>query len=58
VLAGSKLSHRRVIEKRLAPGTYSVRYRVDFQGHGKVTEGVTDLIVKDGAEHRSARAVN
>ncbi len=58
VLAGSELSHRLVIEKTLAPGTYSVRYRVDFQGNGKVTEGVTDLIVKDGAEHRSARAVN
>lgn len=49
VLAGSTLSQALVVEKSLAPGTYTVKYRVDFQDGGKVTEGVTDLTVKDKA---------
>ncbi len=47
VLAGSTLSLPLVIEKALAPGAYTVKYRVDFQDGGKVTEGVTDLTVKE-----------
>ena len=58
VLAGSELTRRLVIQKRLAPGTYTVSYRVDFQGHSKAIEGLTDLIVRDGAEISSARAHN
>jgi len=46
VLAGSTLSQPLLVEKTLAPGTYTVKYRVDFQDGGKVTEGVTDLTVK------------
>jgi hypothetical protein len=48
VLGGSLLSKAMLIEKTLPPGTYTVKYRVDFQGNGKTTEGVTDLIVKEG----------
>lgn len=46
VLASSTLSQPLVIEHALAPGTYTVKYRVDFQDGGKVTEGITDLTVK------------
>lgn len=48
VLGGSLLSKAMLIEKQLPPGTYTVKYRVDFQGNGKTTEGVTDLVVKEG----------
>jgi P pilus assembly chaperone PapD len=54
VLAGSTLSQPLLIEKTLAPGTYTVKYRVDFQDGGKVTEGVTDLIVKENTAGTSA----
>jgi P pilus assembly chaperone PapD len=47
VLGGATLQRPYTIEQTLAPGTYTVRYRVDFQDGGKVTEGVTDLIVKE-----------
>jgi methionine-rich copper-binding protein CopC len=47
LLGGSELSQQLRIEKTLPPGTYTVRYRVDFQNGGKVTEGVTDLVVKE-----------
>jgi hypothetical protein len=54
VLAGSTLSQPVVIEKALAPGTYAVKYRVDFQDGGKVTEGVIDMTVKGaGADERA-----
>jgi hypothetical protein len=46
ILGGSELSQPLVIEKSLQPGAYTVKYRVDFQNGGKVTEGVTDLLVK------------
>ena len=49
VLANSELAQAVRIPKRLAPGLYTVKYRVDFQGHGKTTEGVTELVVKDAA---------
>jgi hypothetical protein len=47
VLGGSELSQPITLEKRLAPGSYSVRYRVDFQDGNRPTEGVTDLVIKD-----------
>jgi hypothetical protein len=46
VLAGAKISQRVVIDKTLAPGSYTVKYRIDFQDGGKAVEGVTDMIVK------------
>ncbi len=46
VLGGAELSQRLRIEKRLAPGSYSVKYRIDFQDGSRTTEGVTDLVVK------------
>ena len=51
VLGGSLLSKALVIDKRLPPGTYTVKYKVDFQGNGKATEGITDLIIKEGVMH-------
>ena len=48
VLGNSLLSKALKIDKTLPPGTYTVKYRVDFQGNGKATEGITDLIVKEG----------
>ena len=56
LLGGSELSHPLFIEKTLSPGTYTVRYRVDFQNGGKVTEGVTDLIVKVAIARKPAAA--
>ncbi len=46
VLAGSLLDQPVTIAKSLAPGSYTVKYRIDFQDGGKVTEGITDLVVK------------
>ena len=60
VLGGASLSQPLTIERTLAPGTYTVRYRVDFQDGGKVTEGVTELVVKEsgaGSKPSSATTV-
>ncbi len=46
VLGGSATAQPLLIEKQLPPGTYSVKYRVDFQDGRPATEGVTDLVVK------------
>ena len=56
VLGGSQLSQQLLIEKTLPPGAYTVRYRVDFQNGGKVTEGVTDLVVKDNLARKPPAA--
>jgi hypothetical protein len=48
VLGNSLLSKSLRIDQTLPPGTYTVKYKVDFQGNGKATEGVTDLVVKEG----------
>jgi hypothetical protein len=45
ILAGSQLSQPVLIDKTLAPGTYSVKYRIDFQDGSRAIEGVTDLAV-------------
>lgn len=47
LLGGSELSQPLVLEKRLAPGTYNVKYRVDFQDGNRPTEGITELVVTD-----------
>ena len=45
VLGGAELLQPLVLETRLAPGTYTVKYRVDFQDGSRPTEGVTELVV-------------
>ncbi len=56
VLGGSELSQPVTLEKPLAPGSYSVRYRVDFQDGNRPTEGVTDLVVRDTTATTSANS--
>ena len=45
LLGGSELAQPITLEKTLAPGSYTVKYRVDFQDGNTPTEGITDLIV-------------
>src|SRR6185312_4825776 len=45
LLGGSELVQPLVVESRLAPGTYTVKYRVDFQDGTRPTEGVTELVI-------------
>lgn len=45
LLGGAELRQPTVVETRLAPGTYNVKYRVDFQDGSRPTEGVTELVV-------------
>jgi methionine-rich copper-binding protein CopC len=45
VLGGAELVQPISLEKALAPGVYSVKYRVDFQDGSRPTEGITDLVV-------------
>ena len=56
VLGGASLSQPIIIEKKLAPGIYTVRYRVDFQDGGKTTEGVTDLVIKESVARKPSAA--
>jgi len=45
VLGGAELMQPLVLETRLAPGTYNVKYRVDFQDGSRPTEGITELVI-------------
>ncbi|HEU4794243.1 MAG TPA: hypothetical protein VFT02_01355 [Pyrinomonadaceae bacterium] len=45
VLGGAELAQPLVVETRLAPGTYNVKYRVDFQDGSRPTEGITELVI-------------
>jgi methionine-rich copper-binding protein CopC len=45
VLAGSELTRTLLLEKKVAAGKYTVRYRVNFQDGGKVVEGVSSVVV-------------
>jgi len=45
VLGGAELMQPLVLETRLAPGTYNVKYRVDFQDGNRPTEGITELVI-------------
>lgn len=45
LLGGAELLQPLVLEARLAPGTYSVKYRVDFQDGSRPTEGITELVI-------------
>ena len=56
ILAGSETKQPVTIGKTLAPGNYTVKYRVDFQDGGKATEGVTDLVVKATAPQIASSA--
>lgn len=49
VLGKSFISQTMLIEKQLPPGTYTVKYKIDFHDGNRATEGVTDLIVKDAS---------
>lgn len=47
VLGGSELMEPRVLQTRLAPGTYTASYRVDFQDGSRPTEGVTEFVIRE-----------
>lgn len=47
LLGGSEMLQPVVVETRLRPGTYNVKYRVDFQDGNRPTEGITELVVKE-----------
>ena len=53
LLGGAELVQPFVLESRLSPGTYTVKYRVDFQDGSRPTEGVTELVIP--ASPRAAR---
>jgi hypothetical protein len=54
ILAGSEMNQSVLIDKTLAPGLYTVKYRIDFQDGGKAIEGITDLVVKTAPQIASA----
>ena len=45
LLGGAELAQPLILETRLVPGTYTVKYRVDFQDGSRPTEGVTELVI-------------
>ena len=47
LLGGAELVQPVVVETRLRPGTYNVKYRVNFQDGNRPTEGITELVVKE-----------
>ena len=54
VLARSELTQTLRIPHQLPPGQYTVSYKVNFQGHGKSTEGVTKLTLVEKANTPAA----
>jgi hypothetical protein len=59
LLGGSELIQPLVVETRLPPGTYNVKYRVDFQDGSRPTEGITELVIpqsQPGSNGQSTRA--
>jgi hypothetical protein len=56
VLAREELSRPLIIEKRIPPGEYLVRYKVDFKDGSPIIEGQTDLIVKQPPSNRAVAA--
>jgi hypothetical protein len=56
VLGGAELVQPLVLETRLAPGTYTVKYRVDFQDGSRPTEGVTELVIPQSQRTSTAPA--
>ena len=55
LLGGSELVQPLVVETRLAPGTYNVKYRVDFQDGNRPTEGITELVIQPASSGPSNR---
>src|ERR1041384_4293125 len=47
VLGGAELLQPLVLETHLAPGTYTVKYRVDFQDGNRPIEGITELVIQE-----------
>jgi len=47
LLGGAELLQPLVLDKHLNPGTYNVKYRVDFQDGSRPTEGITELVVRE-----------
>ena len=45
ILAGAEIARPVMIERSLAAGKYTVKYRVDFQDGRPAVEGLTDVIV-------------
>lgn len=45
LLGGAELAQPVVLETRLAPGTYTVKYRIDFQDGSRPIEGITELVI-------------
>jgi hypothetical protein len=45
LLGGAELLQPLAIDMRLAPGTYTVKYRVDFQDGSRPTEGITEVVI-------------
>ena len=56
VLGGAELRQPVVLETHLSPGTYTVKYRVDFQDGSRPTEGVTELVVPQSQRTSTAPA--
>jgi hypothetical protein len=57
VLGGAELMQPLVLETRLMPGTYSVKYRVDFQDGSRPTEGITELVIPETPRASRASAL-
>ena len=57
VLGGAELLQPVVLETRLAPGTYTVKYRVDFQDGSRPTEGVTELVIPQSQRASASRGL-
>jgi len=58
VLGGAELLQPLVLETRLAPGTYTVKYRVDFQDGSRPTEGVTELVIPRTSGAQASRGLS
>jgi hypothetical protein len=56
LLGGAELVQPLVLETRLAPGTYSVKYRVDFQDGRTPTEGITELVIPQSPRTSNGQA--
>lgn len=56
LLGGSELMQSLLVETRLAPGTYNVKYRVDFQDGATPTEGITQLVIPQSPQTSNGRA--
>ncbi len=50
VLAASTIDQPLVLARSLSPGSYTVKYRVDFKDGSRSTEGVTELVVRTPAQ--------